>query len=316
MPKNKIQFQRGLSLNAFLSSYGTEQRCWEALFHLRWPNGFICPGCGHKEYGTIATRKLLQCKQCHRQTSVISGTLFASTNLPLTIWCLGIYLITQSKDGISSLNLARHLGISANAALRMKHKLQQAMKNIDESSPLPGFIVQLDDAYWGGKKHDGRRGRGATGKTPFLAAVSTNLKGHPIAMRLSRVKDFTSTEINRWASKHLSGYSLVATDALGCFAGVGYAGFAHEAILASGDSMADARRVFKWVNTMIGNVKNDLRGTYHAVSRKHLPRYLAEFCYRFNRRFNLGIMIRHLAQAALHSLPIPQHLLSRAENWW
>ncbi|MDD3618928.1 MAG: transposase, partial [Desulfobulbaceae bacterium] len=88
------------------------------------------------------------------------------------------------------------------------------------------------------------------------------------------------------------------------------------AILSSGGSVGDARRVFKWVNTMIGNVKNDLRGTYHAVSRKHLPRYLAEFCYRFNRRFNLGVMIRHLAHAAIHSLPIPQHLLSRAENWW
>lgn len=80
--------------------------------------------------------------------------------------------------------------------------------------PLPGLFIQLDDAYWGGKKHDGRRGRGATGKTPLLAAVSTNLKGHPIAMRLTRIKGFTLAEISRWASKHLSGYSLVATDGL------------------------------------------------------------------------------------------------------
>jgi len=82
---------------------------------------------------------LLQCKQCHRQTSVISGTLLASANLPLTVWFLGIYLITQSKDGISSLNLARHLGISANAALRMKHKLQQTMKDIDATPPSHAF---------------------------------------------------------------------------------------------------------------------------------------------------------------------------------
>jgi transposase-like protein len=88
----------------------------------------------HRVRNHYNSRKLLQCKQCYRQTSLISGTLFASTNLPLTIWFLGIYLITQSKDGISSLNLARHLGISANAALRMKHKLQQAMKNSDEST--------------------------------------------------------------------------------------------------------------------------------------------------------------------------------------
>lgn len=316
MPKNKIQFQRGLSLNAFLSRYGTEQQCWEALFHLRWPGGFICPACGHGEYGTITTRKLLQCKRCHRQSSITCGTLLASTNLPLTIWFLGIYLITQSKDGISSLNLARHLGISANAALRMKHKLQQAMKNSDEASVLPGFIVQLDDAYWGGKRHDGSRGRGATGKTPFLAAISTSLKGHPLAMRMSRVRDFTLQEIKRWSTRHLGRHSLVLSDGLASFVGIDDAGFAHESIPAKGESLADARRVFKWVNTMIGNVKNDLRGTYHAVSQKHLPRYLAEFCYRFNRRFHLGEMIQHLAGAVIHTLPLPQRLLSRAENWW
>jgi len=315
MPKNKIQFQRGLSLNAFLSAYGTEQHCREALFRLRWPNGFVCPVCGCTDYGTITTRSLLQCKQCRRQTSLICGTLFASTKLPLTLWFLAIYLITQSKDGISSLNLARHLGTSAKAALRLKHKLQQAMKNSDESTPLPGLIVQLDDAYWGGKKHDGRRGRGASGKTPFLAAVSTNLEGHPIAMRLSRVKDFTIEEVTRWSSKHLAPHTIVLSDALSCFSGIDDAGFAHESVVASGDSVNDARRVFKWVNTMIGNVKNDLRGTYHTVSRKHLPRYLAEFCYRFNRRFHLGSMIKHLVNAAIHTLRIPQPLLSRAEDW-
>lgn len=89
----------------------------------------------------------------------------------------------------------------------------------------------------------------------------------------------------------------------------------HESVAASGYSVYDARRVFKWVNTMIGNVKNDLRGTYHTVSRKHLPRYLAEFCYRINRRFHLGSMIKQLANAAIHTLPIPQHQLSRAEDW-
>jgi len=316
MPKNKVQFQRGLSLNAFLSTYGTEQQCRETLFRLRWPNGFVCPACGCADFGIITTRSLLQCKQCRRQTSLICSTLFASTKLPLTLWFLAIYLITQSKDGISSLNLARHLGISANAALRLKHKLQQAMKNSDESAPLSGLIVQLDDAYCGGKKHDGRRGRGASGKTLFLAAISTNLKGHPIAMRLNRVKDFTVKEVTRWSRKHLAPHCIVVSDALNCFSGVDAAGIAHESFMASGDSVEDARRVFKWVNTMIGNVKNDLRGTYHAVSRKHLPRYLAEFCYRFNRRFHLEFMIKHLAKAAIQSSPIPQHQLSRAEDWW
>jgi len=90
----------------------------------RWPQGFICPECGHKKYCEIKGRKLYQCHRCHQQTSLTSGTIFAFTKLRLSLWFLGIYLITQSKQGTSSLHLSRSLGISYNAALRMKHKLQ------------------------------------------------------------------------------------------------------------------------------------------------------------------------------------------------
>lgn len=315
MPKNKIQFQKGLSLTKFFKTYGTETQCHEALYRLRWPTGFECPKCGHNHFSKIMSRRLYQCKRCHHQTSVTSGTVLASTKLPLAVWFLAIYLITQSKSAISSLSLSRKLGISANAALRMKHKLQQAMKEQDDSRPLWG-IIQLDDAYWGGKKRDGIRGRGASAKTPFLAAVATNLKGRPIYMRFSRVEGFTTHEIMSWAAKHLDPLSLVVSDSLGCFNSVESIGCGHEAFITTGDAAKENRRHFKWVNTMIGNVKRALHGTYHAVSHRHLPRYLAEFCYRFNRRFRLEQMIEQLAWAAVQTKPIPQHTLKLAEDWW
>ena len=167
MAKNKIQFQKGLSLPRFLSQYGPEEQCREALFKMRWPQGFCCPKCGHTGYCEIDSRKVYQCHECRFQASLIQGTIFAATKLPLTTWLLGIYLVTQSKDGISSLHLARTVGISANAALRMKHKLQQVMKDRDDQQPLNGPLL-LDDAYWGGKKRDGTRGRGFSGKMPWL----------------------------------------------------------------------------------------------------------------------------------------------------
>ncbi|PID72239.1 MAG: hypothetical protein CSB34_03220 [Desulfobulbus propionicus] len=103
------------------------------MFKFRWPNGFECPYCGHTGgHCYIASRKVLQCNNCRTQTSLTAGTIFASTKLPLTVWFLAIYFITQSKDGISSLNLARTLGVSANTALRLKHKLQQTMKERDD----------------------------------------------------------------------------------------------------------------------------------------------------------------------------------------
>lgn len=315
MPKNKVQFQKGLSLPSFLSQYGTEEQCREALFSLRWPSGFSCPNCGHEKYSLVSTRLLYQCCQCQRQTSVISGTIFDSTKLPLTTWFLGIYFITQSKDGISSLNLSRTIGVSVNAAQRMKHKLQQVMKSRDDARPL-SYIVQMDDAYFGGKRSNCKRGRGAAGKTSFLAAISTDIYGNPLYMRLSKVAGFTLSEIGAWATQHLDPRSIVVTDGLPCFAAVQHAGCGHEAIILSKDSQGPKRKEFKWINTVIGNVKNSIRGTYHAVSSKYLPRYFAEFCYRFNRRFDLKTIVRRLLHAAVSNPPLPQHRLTRTEDWW
>lgn len=314
MAKNKIQFQKGMSLNQFLSQYGTEQQCHETLFHMRWPQGFKCQECGHAGYCEIHSRKVYQCNRCHYQISVISGTIFSATKLSLKTWFLGIYLLTQSKDGISSLNMSRTLGISANAALRMKHKLQQAMKERDDSHPLSGLVL-MDDAYWGGKKRDGKRGRGASGKMPFVAALKVSEEGHPLYMKLSHLSGFTQQEIAAWTSKHVTPGSLVATDGLNCFPGVEDANCDHGSIITSG-AVYDEFKVFKWVNTMIGNVKNSIHGTYHAVSKDHLPRYLAEFCYRFNRRFQLGDLVDRLLYISVKTPPLPQRLLKLAEARW
>jgi transposase-like protein len=123
MSKNMIQFQPGLSLAAFLKQYGTEEPCRAALYEWRWPKGYVCPECGHHSACKLKNRQLYQCNRCHHQSSVIAGTIFQDTKLPLTLWFLGIYFLTQSKNGISALALSRHLGISYNAAWRMKHKL-------------------------------------------------------------------------------------------------------------------------------------------------------------------------------------------------
>ncbi len=315
MAKNVIQFQKGLSLIEFISQYGTNNQCYRVLFDMRWPRGFVCPECGNIHYYELKTRKIFQCAGCHRQTSLTSGTIFDNTKLPLNIWFLGIYLITQSKDGISSLNLARTLGISANAALRMKHKLQHVMKKREEKQPLVGFI-QIDDSYIGGKSRGGKRGRGASNKTPFIAAVATDKKGRPRQMRFSQVASFSKHEIFLWAKKHLAPGSVVVTDGYRCFNGIKDAGFSHQGIVTGGGPESVDIEEFKWVNTMLGNVKNAIRGSYHAISRKHIPHYLAEFCYRFNRRFQLREMVRRLAYVALQTPPMPVKFLKLAESRW
>jgi transposase-like protein len=106
MARNTVQFQKGLNEAAFEASSGTEEKCRAAVIASRWPNGFECPACGGRSYREIKSRGLFQCSACRRQTSPIAGTIFASTHLPLRLWFRAMYHLTQSKQGISSMNSA------------------------------------------------------------------------------------------------------------------------------------------------------------------------------------------------------------------
>jgi len=225
---------------------------------------------------------------------------------------LAIHLITQAKTGISVMELHRQLGVSYNTAWSIKHKLMQVMKERDDSKRLTG-VIQLDDVYWGGERHGGKRGRGSADKTPFVAAVSINEDGHPIAMNMNVVNGFRSREILSWAKKHMSADSHVVSDGLACFNAVSKVGCKHTKIVTGGGAACVTIEEFTWVNTMIGNVKNALTGTYHAIGHQHLPRYLAEFCYRFNRRFDLKSMMTRLGYVAARTPPMPMKFLKMAE---
>ena len=178
----------------------------------------------------------------------------------------------------------------------------------DREHLLGGFI-QLDDAYLGGERSGGKRGRGAPGKTPFVAAVETNERGHPLRVKFTVVEGFRLTEIAAWAQQHLSSGTQVLSDGLACFNGVTAAGCVHEPMVTGGGKAAVERPEFRWVNTILGNIKSALRGTYHAIRPKYAQRYLAEFEYRFNRRFDLPDIIPRLLYVALRTPPMPERLL-------
>jgi ribosomal protein L37AE/L43A len=149
MSKNRVQFQKGMSLGSFMAQYGTEEQCERAVFAWRWPRGFVCPSCAHPK-GYPLSRGLLQCAACRHQSSLTSNTIFADTKLPLRVWFLAMFLLTQAKNGLSALELSRQLGLSYNSTWLMKHKLMQVMKERESSTPLGGMI-QLDDALLGRK---------------------------------------------------------------------------------------------------------------------------------------------------------------------
>ena len=311
MPRNPVQFQKGMSDADFDRLYGTEEQCREALFAWRWPKGFTCPVCGGTKHSVILTRATYQCSACRSQISLIAGTIFHSTKLPLKTWFRAIYHITQTKGGISGLELARRLGVTQNTAWKLSHKLMQVMHEREAEKHLTGR-VEMDDAYLGGKR-SGKRGRGSAGKVAFVAAVETTDDGKPHRMKLHPVSGFTSVALSGASASLLSGECLVVTDGLACFTAVTRPGIVHQPLQTTGDkALQDS--TFKWVNTVLGNVKCAIIGTYRAISTKHVPRYLSSFAYRFNRRFSLPDMFARLAYVALRTPPMPYRLLKLAEN--
>lgn len=314
MTCSAIQFQIGLSLRQFLRLYGTEEQCEAALEKARWPDGFRCPRCGGHEHGLVYGRRLkhYQCRTCGHQATLTAGTIMQATKLPLTTWFQAFYLIGQAKTGISFLELSRHLGVNYDTAWLLHNKILRAMSDRDDAYVLRGKI-QIDDAYLGGERPGGKAGRGSENKIPIVAAVSVNEAGRPVHAKITPVAGFSSEAIATWARDHLAPGSAVLSDGLACFRSVTAAGCSQEVIVTGGRHPNDLPQ-FRWINTVLGNLKTSLNGTFHAFNfDKYARRYLGGHCFRFNRRFSLAEMTERIANAVCCCKPCTERNLRVAE---
>lgn len=313
MAVNKIQFQHGLSMTEFLEQYGSEEDCETALTLWRWPEGFACPACSGPPSCSFRREARLywQCARCRHQCSVISGTIFESTKLPLTSWFLAMHLLTQSKNNVSALELGRHLGVSYKTAWLLKHKVMEVMRLREDSRQLTGR-VEIDDAYLGGERAGGKRGRGSENKVPFIAAVQTTEDGQAV-LACFAPSPFTKEAFEKFAAKSLVRPLAAVSDGLGCFTAAEGVGV-HERIVTGGGKASVRLPQFRAVNTVLSNLKTALTGTYHAFDFvKYAHRHLAEAQYRFNRRFDLRSILRRLLRAAAQTRPCPAAAIRASE---
>jgi ribosomal protein L37AE/L43A len=311
MAMNRVQFQPGLSLPAFLSQYGAETACRDALLATRWPDGFVCPRCAETTHSTFERdgQTYWQCSACRHQTSLVAGTLFEHSRLPLTTWFFALYVLTHTKTNVSGLELSRHLGVHPCTAWRVKHKVMQAMTEREASRQLSGF-VQIDDAYLGGERNGGKAGRGSENKRPFVIAVETDAAGHPGCAVIEPVAGFTTVAITEWSQRRLHPEAEVFSDGLGAFRAVIALDHAHTVIDAGGGRKATEADGARWVNVVLSNVKRALDGTYHAFKFfKYAHRYLGEAAWRFNRRFRLAALVPRLLVAIARCKPWPERKL-------
>jgi hypothetical protein len=209
-----------------------------------------------------------------------------------------MYFITQNKNNVSALELKRHIGVCYRTAWRVKQKLMQVMYEREKATVLSGR-VEIDDSYLGGEHPGGKSGRGSENKTPFIAAVQTNEMGNPVYAVFSPVKAFNLKEVAIWAKNSLSPFTVVVSDGFKCFNAVKEAGCLHQKEVVGKKQKSTSLECFNWVNTILGNLKNAISGTYHAFNfEKYGHRYLGEYQYRFNRRFDLAAMFPRLCSAS------------------
>jgi hypothetical protein len=268
---------------------GDEDACKSYLKARRWPNGVFCPRCGNTKVYELKARPFhWQCQACDPngyRFSVIAGTVFENTNKPLRDWFKVTHLMMTSKKGISARQLWRYMGFgSLKTAWYMAHRVRAAL--IEPEKKLGG-IVEVDETWIGGKdknkhwrKRSGGTGGEASGKTPIIGAVSR--KGNVVARVLGRVtKDAAHRFVNECVSEKVS---LLATDESGIYSGL------HQYPHATVDHGAKQYVVGAvHTNTIEGFwsiFKRGVVGTFHKVSEKYLPLYVAEFQFRYNNRNN------------------------------
>ncbi|MFZ1922289.1 MAG: IS1595 family transposase [Xanthobacteraceae bacterium] len=259
----------------------------------RWPEGVRCPRCGNPAVYELKSRKWhWQCEKCAPdgyRFSVIAGTIFENTNKPLRQWFKVVHLMTTSKKGISSLQIQRQLGFgSYETALNMTHKIRAAM--IEPATKLGG-IVEVDETFIGGKdknrhwrkRHHGMTGGEATGKTPVIGAVSR--KGNVIARVLSHVnKQNAQTFVREMVSNKVS---LLATDESTVYDGLHE--YQHGAVDHHRKQYVVGAVHTNTIEGFWSIFKRGVVGTFHKVSAKYLPLYVAEFQFRYNNRANADI---------------------------
>jgi transposase-like protein len=299
------------TLMEFESQFRSEDACWDYLVQMRWPDGFVCPNCrGRKAWRT--ERSLFHCAECGRQVSVTAGTVFQGTRKPLKVWFRAMWWVTSQKNGASAQGLQRSLGLASyQTAWAWLHKLRRAMVRPGRDR-LSG-LVEVDEAYVGGREE--APGRGAEKKT--LVAIAVEKKGRQLGRtRMAVVGDGSRDELCGFVEQCVETGSVVRTDGWQGYRDLKNRGYGHDRILQQ-RSTEEPSELLPGVHRVAGLLKRWLLGTHQgAVSAAHLPYYLDEFTFRFNRRKSQsrGKLFYRLVEQAVAIEPTPYKNLVRSNH--
>lgn len=322
------------SLPDFQRLFPEERACIDYMVSVRWPTGFVCPRCGTKEKPLrISTRgRVLRCRACKGETSVTAGTVMERSHAPLSVWFWAAYLLTSMTPGMSAVQFQRQLGLCRyETAFQILHKLRAAMVRPQRDRIGATFPVEMDETLVGGRTRG--EGRGRHHKTLVIGAVEQR-KRHKKAesgdlsqskalprrgglyagrLRLGVIPDRSATSLEMFALESVQPGAHVTTDDWAGYDKLPDKGYRLTQVAQHGDADV-AEAWLPLIHLVFGNLKTWLTGVHHGVSPQHLPAYLNEYTFRFNRRFYPFNAFRSLLSIVAETEPTTYEALYQREG--
>ena len=273
------------TLSDVLREFGDETRCREYLEALRWPYKIACPRCQSLKISRVYDRNQFDCDSCRYQFSVLAGTVFQDTKLPLPTWFAVTYLMCESKKGISASQLKRMIGGSYKTSWYLCHRIRAAMKEANPA-PLSG-IVEMDETYIGGKV----RGKGMQGRSTDHKEVVFGIEQRGGELRFFHAEDCKSGTLAKYIRENVSGdVDVIMTDEFASYPyaldRAGHSREKHRTIRHKDGIYVDGDITTNGIESAFSLLKRGIIGSWHRISAKHLSAYLDEMQFRFNNRNN------------------------------
>ena len=283
-------------LNAiqFFKEFPSDDVCLEHLMHTRYGETLDCPKCGKNgKFHRVKKRPVYACQWCSHQISPMAGTPFERSSTSLQKWFYAMYLFTTSRHGVPAKELQRQLSVTYKTAWRMGHEIRKYMAEVDGDGKLGGH-VEIDEAFIGGKEKDtrGPMARARSKKTAVMGMVERG--GNLMTKIIPNTKAKTLLPI---VYLNIEEGATISTDEYSSYRRLTRMGYTHGYVCHKDDKWVDGIHHTNSIEGFWARLKNSIRGTHIHVSRKHLPKYLGEFEYRYNMRANPSLMFDRLLKA-------------------
>lgn len=287
------------NLVKIIEEFGSDEKCRAELEKMRWPEGVICPRCKSTSISKVAKRSQYDCNVCRYQFSVTAGTIFNDSHLPLWKWFLATLLICEARKGMSANQIKRTVGVSYKTAWYLCHRIRAAMGEAER--PMLDGIVEMDETYVGGRY----RGRDAQRYHSKNKEIVIGIKQRGGDLRFFKAEDVKSGTLAQYIKDNVSqDCEVIMTDELTSYPGAvkqsGIPNLEHTTVNHSAKEYVNGDVTTNGIESAFSLLKRGIIGSWHKVSAKHLPAYLAEMEFRFNRRKSPYLFqdtLRHMVTA-------------------